>query len=367
MARLRTTIIKELLSYLRDPGTRRFMIGAPILQTVVFAFAATLDVQNLDVAVLDQDGGRWAHELVERIDGSWFTDELIAVHDMASLDEAVSQRQLAVGVRIGADFSRDIAAGQPGQVQLILDGRRANTAQIASSYIQAIVAQLNLEATDNGAAQLAPTVSLRHRYNTNLNYRWFMVVNLAAVQAFMLCLIVSALSIAREREMGTFDQMLVSPLTPMEIVIAKTFPAMLAGFVVFSLVSLLAVLVFGAPFAGSIAPLLLGLVMFLFAISGLGLLCSAVCRTQQQAFLNCFFGSIPLIMTSGFTTPVNNMPLWLQHVAELNPVKHFLLIMQGSFFKAQSAEIIFSNVWPLLLIALVTFTVAILVVQRKLE
>ena len=365
--RLKTMIVKEVLSYLRDPATRRFLFGAPILQTIIFSFAATLDVQNIDIAILDQDAGRWSHELVARVDGAWFTDELLVVHSAAELDDLIAQRKVMIALRIGPEFSRELNAGGTGQVQVLVDGRRANAGQISVGYLGAIVSELGAELRAASSDVALPTVSERHWFNPNLNYRWFMVANLAAVQAMMLCLLVTSLSIARERELGTFDQLLVAPVSPLDIIIAKSVPGLIAGVVVSVLVSLIAVYVFGAPFSGNPYLYLLSLAVFSLSVVGVGLLVSSFCETQQQAILGTFFGSIPFIMTSGFTTPVENMPDWLQQAVVINPLRHFLLVLQGSFFKAQSAAEILANMWPLVPIALVTMTVATIVVRRKLE
>jgi ABC-2 type transport system permease protein len=373
-SRLKPTIIKELLGYLRDPATSRFLLVAPIIQTVLFAFAATLDVRNVDIAVFDQDAGRWSHELVARLDGAWFTDELIPVYDRAALDELISQRRVVLGLHLGPEFSRDIGAGQTGQVQLLLDGRRANTAQLAASYVQRIAGQMGAEigasagpSVTAGVTRSTATMEVRHRYNTNLNYRWFMVVNLTGVLAMMMCLVVTSLSIAREREMGTFDQLLVSPLSSLEIMLAKVIPGLVAGCVVSSSVSLIAVFGFGAPFAGKLLLLLPMLLLFTISVSGIGLLVSSVCQTQQQAILGTFLGSIPVVLTSGFATPIENMPEWLQYASQANPLRHYIVVVQGIFFKAQPAAVLAANAWPLLVIGVMTFSVATIVVRRKLE
>jgi ABC-2 type transport system permease protein len=365
--RLNTMIIKEVISYLRDPTTRRFLIGAPLLQTVVFAFAATLDVQNIDIAILDQDAGRWSHELVARVDGAWFTDELLVVHSDRELDEMISQREVMIALRIGPEFSRQLNAGETGQVQVLVDGRRANAGQISVSYLGAIIAEMGAELQAANSAVPLPVVSERHWFNPNLNYRWFMVANLAAVQALMLCLVVTSLSIARERELGTFDQLLVAPVSSLEIIISKSVPGLIAAMVVGVLVSLIAVFVFGVAFTGNPLLYLLAMAIFSLSVVGIGLLISSFCETQQQAILGTFFLSIPFILTSGFATPVENMPQWLQELTMINPLKHFLLVLQGSFFKAQSTQEILVNVFPLLAIAPVTLAVAAFVVRRKLH
>ena len=360
--RLRVAIWKEVVSYLRDPATRRFLIGAPIFQTVIFAFAATLDVRNVDVVVLDQDNGHWSQELVARVDGAWFTDEVMTARDGRELQRLVDNREAVLGLRMDPGFSRAIDAGDSGILQVIVDGRRANAGQIAVSYLGAIVGELGA-----GISPISgPEIQQRHWFNSNLNYRWFMVANLSAVLGMMMCLVVTSLSIAREREMGTFDQILVSPMSPTEIIIAKAMPGMLAGYVVGSIIAALAVFVFGAPFTGSLLVYPLALALFVLSVVGMGLLISSICNTQQQAVMGTFFSSIPFVLTSGFATPVENMPLWLQRAAELNPLRHYLTVVQGSFFKGHGAVEIAGDIWPLLPLALVSLTVASLVVRRRL-
>lgn len=361
--RLRVAIWKEVVSYLRDPATRAFLVGAPILQTVIFAFAGTLDVQNVDLAVLDRDNGRWSYELVARLDGAWFTDDIYTVRDSRELKELVTARRALVGLRIDPDFSRRIESGQAASVQVIVDGRRANAGQIAVSYINVLVGELGAELQPG---ILQPRVRERHWFNPNLNYQWFMVANLSAMLGMMLCLVVTSLSISREREMGTLDQLLVSPISGSEIILAKTMPGMLAGYVVSLIITLLAVFAFGAPFTGSLLVFPVALALFVLSVVGVGLFISSICNTQQQAMLGTFFSSIPFVLTSGFATPVENMPLWLQRAAELNPLKHYLLVVQGVFFKSHGAVDVLQNVWPLLPLALVSLTVASIVVRSKL-
>ena len=364
--RLRIAVIKELISYLRDPATRRFLIGVPIFQTVIFAYAGTLDVRNVDLAVLDQDNGRGSYELVARVDGAWFTGEVLTVRDARELEDLIVNRRVLLGLRLGSDFSRRVESGQPGVVQVVVDGRRANAGQIAVSYLGSLVQDMGAELAPQRTAG-APEMRGRHWYNTNLNYRWFMIGNLSAVLGMMMCLVVTSLSIAREREMGTFDQLLVSPMTGTEIIIAKTIPGLLAGFVVSSIITALAVFLFGSPYTGAVWMFPLSLSLFILSVVGFGLVISSVCSTQQQAIMGTFFSSIPFILTSGFATPTENMPLWLQHLAELNPLKHYMVVVQGSFFKSYSATEIMNDIWPLVPIALVTYTVAVLVVRRRLE
>ena len=366
--RLLAVVIKEIRSYLRDPATRSLVLGAPVLQVILFSLAASLDVSNIDVAVLDQDEGRWSHELVARIDGASFTDAIVPAHSLGELNELIAQRRALVGVHIAADFSRRLTAAKEAQVQLLVDGRRANAGQVAVNYFGAVAEDLNVELIASGeAVGKAPQVRLRHWFNPNLNYRWYMVVNVSAGIALMLTMVVTALSIAREREMGTFDQLLVAPLNSVEIIIAKSVPGMMAGGVASVLVSLLAIFGFGVPFTGDLLAYLCSTLLFLLSVVGFGLVISSLCQTQQQAILGVFFGAVPFVLTGGFMTPVENMPEWLQLATELNPFKHYLLAVQGSFFRAQSFAQLWPSMWSLVLIAAVTLLSATLVVRRNLR
>jgi ABC-2 type transport system permease protein len=364
-ARLSVAIWKEMVSYLQDPTTRRFLIGAPIVQTVLFAFSATLDVQNIDVAVLDQDTGRWSHELVERVDAAWFTDEIISARDSRELEELITAREALVALHLAPDFSRRIDAGLPASVQVVVDGRRANAGQVATSYLATVVGELGAALVPASALQ-QPLLEERHWFNPNRNYRWFMVANLSGVLGMMMCLVVTSLSIAREREMGTFDQLLVSPISATEIIIAKTMPGMMAGFVVSLIITLLAVFAFGAPYTGQLLLFPFSLSLFVLSVVGMGLLISSLCNTQQQAIMGSFFSSIPFVLTSGFATPVENMPEWLQWGAELNPLKHYLVVVQGSFFKSHGLADVVANIWPLLPLALASLAIASIEVRSKL-
>lgn len=382
-SRLHAQVRKELLSTLRDPRARAVLIGPPLLQLVVFSYAATLDVRNVDVAVLDRDRGAVSRDLVQRVEAAWFVDE---VHVASSLDElgALIERQEALmALHVAAGFSADVAAGRPARAQLLLDGRRGNAAQIAAGYLGEIVAEMSRErappALPAQAASLDATTSsgsagtgraevvVRHWFNPNLRYVWFIVPSLAGILAMFISLLVTALSIARERELGTFDQLLVSPATSLEIIVGKTIPTLVLGTVLALVMVLAGIFVFRIPFTGSFALLFGSLLLFIVSVVGLGLMLSAVCQTQQQAILGTFALGIPMILISGFATPVENMPGWLQVVAEASPLKHFLIIVQGLFLKALPLADVLAHAWPMAVIAAVTLSTAVVFVQRRLQ
>lgn len=369
MSRLRAQIVKELLSTLRDPRARFVLIGPPLMQLFLFSFAATLDVKNVHLAVLDQDGGPVAIEWVQRLESAWFVEDLQRVEDLQALGQRIEGQQALMGIHIPPGFSGDVISGG-GTVQVLLDGRQANAAQIAFSYLGGISRQLTLElqgVSGAAGARALPQTVVRHWFNPNLNYIWFIVPSLSATLAMFIALFVTALSIARERELGTFDQLLVSPATSLEIIVSKTIPALVIGTALATLMVLAGIVIFRIPFTGSFALMLGSLLLFIASVVGIGLMLSAVCQTQQQAILGTFAIAIPLVLISGFATPVENMPPALQLAAQFSPLKHYLIIVQGSFLKALPPAEVFANAWPMAALALVSMSVAVIFVQRRLQ
>ncbi len=364
LSRLRAQIVKELLSVLRDPRSRFVLIGPPIVQLLVFSFAATLEVRNIDIAVLDRDAGRASHELVAQLGASSLVRTLHVARSESEMARMIDRQDVIAAIDIPEDFSRRAAAGRTAVAQVVIDGRRANAGQVTLGYLNAIAA--NAGAT---LAQRAPAdaVAVRHWFNPNLTYRWFVVPGLAGILTTFIALLVTALSIARERELGTFDQLLVSPCTPAEIIVAKTVPAFLVGTVLASVMIGAGVFLFGIPFTGSFGLLFACLMLFILSMVGIGLMISSVCSTQQQAILGTFAIGVPAVLMSGFATPVANMPELLQWIAQAIPLKHFLVILHGSFMKALPPAEVFANAWPMAAIAAVTLTLATLFVRSKLQ
>ncbi len=363
---LRAQILKELLCVLRDPRARTILIGPPLVQLLIFSFAATLEVRNATIAVYDRDGGVWSRELQQRCGAASFVGRIRVVHSERELSELIDRRQALLGLVIPAEFSREIEAHRPAAVQVVVDGRRANSGQVALGYLETIAAELGAQLARPG--QVAPQDAVvRHWFNPNLAYRWFIVPGLAGILAMMTALILTSLSIARERELGTFDQLLVSPATPTQIIVAKSLPALLIGTLLGMAMVAAGALLFQIPLRGSIPLLVLTMMLFMLSVVGLGLMLSAICMTQQQAILGAFAMAVPMILMSGFATPVENMPDMLRFVAEVLPLRHFLVIVQGTFLKALPQADIWSHTWPLMLISLITLGTATLWVRGRLQ
>lgn len=363
-SRLRAQIIKELLCLWRDPKSRFVLVGPPLIQLLVFSFAASLELRNVELGVFNRDQGAWSVELEARIAEARFIKGLWPMHSPEEIRSHIDRRDIMAAIEIPETFSRDMEKHHTAGVQLILDGRRANSTQILQGYLDRIIHDL---AQKPGMHAPPDIVSLRHWFNPNLTDRWFTVPGLGGILVMFVTLLVTSLSIARERELGTFDQLLVSPCTPMEIIIAKIVPALMMGLLLGSIMAGAAVFLFGIPFTGHFPLLLASLVLFILSIVGIGLMISSVCSTQQQAILGTFTIAVPAVLVSGFATPVENMPLWLQWISEGIPLKHYLIILHGCFLKAMPASAIMDHAWPLLLIALTTLTGATAFVRSRLQ
>ncbi len=365
-SRLRAQVVKEMLSILRDPRSRLIVFVPPLMQLMIFTFATTLEVRNADIAVYDRDSGHWSHELVARVAAADFVSKVHTVHSPGELRELIDRRKVIAAIGIGPEFSRDIAAGKTGTAQVIVDGRRSNAGQITVGYLNTIAADVAAAASGRDTRNTSPVV-VRNWFNPNLIYRWFVVPALSGILVFFSALMITSLSIARERELGTFDQLLVSPTTTLEIIVAKTMPALAIGAALGLMMIAAAAFLFGVPFEGSFLLLLPSLLLFILSVVGIGLMISSVSATQQQAILGAFAIGVPAVLMSGFATPVENMPTVLQWIAQGIPLKHFLVIVEGTFLKAMPASDIIANTWPLALIALVTLTLATIFVRSRLQ
>ena len=366
--RIRSLVVKELLALVRDPRGRFIVIVPPLVQMMVFTFAATQEVKNVPVAVLNRDSGVHARDLVERIEGSPNFSRVVHLRSDDEVRRAIDSRAVLMVVHIGPDFSRDVAAGRPAKVQLLLDGRRSNAAQLVAGYAGEIVARYGAEvAADRGAPPPASEVVSRVWFNPNLEPTWSTVPGLVAILTTLMGVMVTALSVARERELGTFEQLLVSPLSPGEIIVGKTLPALLIGLAEASGMVLVGALVFRVPLTGSVGLLYLGMLVYLAAVIGIGLFISSLVKTQQQAILGAFVYMVPAMLLSGFASPIENMPDWLQTLTLANPVRHFMVIAKGVFLKDMPAAEVARNLVPLAVIATATLSAATWLFRRRME
>lgn len=364
MIRLRALVLKELRALLGDKQSLRLLIMPVIMQLLVFPFAATLEVKNNTLAIFDEDDGPATSEIIQRLTRTPAFGKVVRLHSEAEMAAAIDRQDALVVLRFGPQFSESVSLGRPEPIQVLLDGRRSSSGQIAVSYVQQVLQ----------GVELAPTpplsrggLTVRHWYNPNLEYFRFIVPSLVAMITTLSALIVTAMSVAREREEGTLDQLLVSPLTPSFIFVGKAVPALIVAAIQASIILAGGVFGYGIAFQGSL-PLLYGcMVAYVAALVGVGLFISSICVTQQQAFLGVFFFVMPAILLSGYVTPVDNMPKWLATATWGNPVRHFIEITKGVYLKGAELHDFTANVVALLVIAAVTSSVALGVFQRRLS
>ncbi|HEY0255859.1 MAG TPA: ABC transporter permease [Candidatus Methylacidiphilales bacterium] len=364
--RIRALIIKELQALLNDPQGRQLLIMPVILQTALFPFAVTLDVQNNTLAVLNQDAGPISVELMQRFARAEAFTHFVQLHSEEDIRQTIDNQNALLVIYFPTNFSRDVLAGRPSTLQTIVDGRRSNSGQIANGYIQTIVQSYNDERANMIPGQSAVSqLVVRNWFNPNLDYKYFVLPCLVAIITTISVLVVTSLSIAREKEQGTFEQLLVSPLTPGMIMVGKAVPAVMVAVVQGTLIMLAAVFIYRVPFEGSLILLYISMVCYALSLAGFGLLISSICSSQQQAFLGVFSFMMPAVLLSGYAAPVDNMPGWLQVLTFANPLRHFIVIVKSIFLKGSSTLFVLENLWPLILIAIVTLSAANWMFRRQ--
>ena len=363
--RLFALIIKELQSLLRDPQTRFILIMPVLMQVILFPFAATLEVTNATIAIYDEDSSQVSIELTQRIARAKSFSHILMLNHSAEIEQTINEQKALLLLRFPQNFARQLMTGDGAKLQLILDGRHSNSAQIAANYVQQIISQYQQELLQDQSMVGKSELVIRNWYNPNLDYKWFVVPSLIAMIVTIGVLIVTSLSVAREREQGTLDQLLVSPLTTGQIFIGKAVPAMVIALFQGTIVLLAGILFYQIPFAGSL-PLFYGSMMF-YALSlvGFGLFISSLCSTQQQAFIGVFVFMMPAILLSGYISPVENMPVWLQNATWINPIRHFTDITKQLYLKDADLAIITPSLFALLVITITTGSVAYLLFRRK--
>ncbi|MDR1109138.1 MAG: ABC transporter permease [Deltaproteobacteria bacterium] len=352
MRRVRTLAVKEFLVLLRDPRGRSTLVVPPIIQLLLFAYAVTLEVNNVSVIFLNQDLGRHGHEITERVAASPYFSSIAFTDRPQGLGLALERQEALLAIQLPQDFSRTIEAGTGASLQVLSDGRRSNAVQIVTAYLTEIVNQYSLELAGEPAG--AVQAEGRHWFNPDLVYVWTIIPSLMAIITLIMTLNLSAMSLAREKELGTFEQLLVSPFSPAEIIIGKLIPAMILAVFESMLIFLLGRLLYGVPMRGSFLLLLASIVIFSFSVIGFGFFTSSIVKTQQQAIVGAFMFMVPSVALSGFAAPVENMPAWLQKAVILNPLKHALVILKGIFLKDMPAGEVWLNAWPLVAIGVVS-------------
>lgn len=372
LRRVFALIKKEFITIWNDPKTKGIIIGLPIMQLLIFSNAATMEVQNIDTAVLDRSQSAESRELISRFENSPRFRNFYYVDNEADFKNKLDTQKVQIGLLINNDFARNIKSGKPAEVQVVADGRQTNSASIASGYASQIISGYGTEITPsniNGKGTMSGAginLSVRNWFNPNLEYKWYILTVIVAMLSLVTTLILTSLSIARERELGTFDQLIVSPLSSFEILLGKSIPPLIIAMALTMVMTGFVIIFFHIPFAGSFILFMVSIFISLLAIVGVGLYISAVCNTQQQAILSVMTFMMPAVLLSGFISPIEDMPVFLQYITWLNPVRFFMVLTRGIFLKGMGLEDVITNLIPLIIIASITLTLAGRTFKRKL-
>jgi len=365
-ARLKQMLIKEFIQVFRDKRTRFVMFAPPIIQMLIFGYAATFEIHHVPTVVLDLDHSQESRELLSRFSASSYFDVQHQLTDQRQIADIIDRGKATIAIQIRAGFAENLRKGQTARVQVIVDGTNSNTALIALGYINQIAASFagdyqkdRIGRTAPQLVSLLPQVQLEQRpwYNEDLKSRWFFVPGVIGSLTLVLVTTLTAFAVVREREIGTLEQIMVTPIRPSEFILGKTLPFFLIGLLDVSLIATVGTLWFRVPFRGNIFVLLAGAVLFLLCMLGVGLLISTVSSTQQQAMVTSFFFIMPAITFSGFGFPISTMPQWLQYLTYFSPLRYFLVVLRGSYLKGVGFDIL----WPQML-AMFGFGLGLLVV-----
>jgi ABC-2 type transport system permease protein len=375
-ARVTPIVIKEFLEISRDKAARFLLIVPPIIQMLVFGYAATFEVYHVSTAVLDLDHSQESRELIARFTSSNRFDVVKVAQSQHDINATIDSSAAAVALVIHAGFAELLRKGQAAPLQVIVDGTNSNTALIALGYINTIAAGFAQDyATDlrrhvqgvQGMRQVQVTLEQRPWFNPDLNGRWFFVPGVIGTITLITVVNLTAFAVVREREVGTLEQIMVSPIRPAEFILGKTVPFFLVGLGEVALVVAVGVLWFQIPFVGNPLVLLLGTAVFLFSTLALGLLISTICSTQQQAFSANFFILSPFFILSGFAFPISSMPQVLQWFTYVNPLRYYLVVIRGVLLKGVGLSVLWPEFVAMAIIASVLLTLSILRFRKSLE
>ncbi|MGA2330520.1 MAG: ABC transporter permease [Syntrophales bacterium] len=369
--RIRELVRKEFILLFRYRRSRRVLIVAPLLQLLLFGYVVNYDIRVIQIAILDQSGTRESRMVADAFSANKIFRITQILQNDRELEQALLDTKVDMAIKIGPDLSKKIRKGETAEIQIIADGTMSNMASIRIAYAMLVIDKLNQDLLK----ELYPRhmdygkidARIRTWYNPNLDSQYFFVPGIVAFVIMLIALLLTSIAIIREKEAGTIEQLIVTPLKPIELIVGKTIPYIIISILQMVAVTIIAVVWFEIPLAGSVVLLFVATLLFLLSTLGVGLFISTVSSTQQQAMMTTFFFLLPFFMLSGFVFPIVNMPVVVQWLTYLNPLRYFLVIIRGIFLKGIGLEILWPQCAALTIIGLVVFTAAVRRFRKRLD
>lgn len=376
LGRLRGMLIKEFIQVFRDKRTRFLLFGPPVIQMLVFGYAATLEIRHIQTAVLDFDNSQVSRDLVSRFTASPYFEVRARPTNRRQIGDLIDRGTVTVALQINAGFAQDLRKGRTAHLQVIVDSSNSNTALIAVGYVNQIAGRFAQEYETERLLAISPlsqshlpsiVLDRRPWFNTDLDSQWFFVPGVIGNLILIMVVSLTAFAVVREREIGTLEQIMVTPIGRLEFILGKTVPFFLIGLLDTSLISLVGTLWFGVPFRGSIGVLAIGAVLFILCMLGIGLFISTISMTQQQAMVSGFFFNMPAITFSGFGTPISSMPEFMQWLTYLDPLRYFLDVLRGVYLKGVGLEVLWPHMAAMGVSALVMLSISVARFHKSLD
>jgi ABC-2 type transport system permease protein len=369
-ARIFNIARKELLQFRRDRRLLPMAIFAPMFQLVIYGYAISTTIANIDTAVYDLDRTQESRELIRTITSSNYFRLRYMVTDFRSIDDLIDRGDVTVAVIIPTDFAKNLSRGTATQVQVIVDGSDPSTATTALGYMQAIFRRYSENIIIKRLGRMPPTgvdARIRVWYNPTLESKNYMVPGIIAFVLMQITMTLTAFSIVREKERGTIEQLIVTPIRKHELILGKVLPYVAIGYLDIFLILLVGTKVFGVPVTGSVVLLLLLSGLFLLSTLGIGLFISTVSRNQQQAMMAISFIMMPSFLLSGFFFPIANMPAVIQLITYLIPLRYYLVIVRGVFLKGTGISLLWEQIIPLTIVGIIILSLSVVRFRKKLE
>lgn len=367
LERIKQMVIKEFIQVFRDKRMKAIVFFTPIMQLLVFGYAVTTDINNITTAYYDLDKSYESRELARRLESSGYFQIKYTPESVKEIQELVDRGKVLCAIQINNGFSKDMKKGIPTEVQVIVDGTDSNTATVAMDYATRIIIKYAKDIGLNISIKPAKiNLNTRAWYNPDLRSKNYNVPGVIAIVIMLTCLLLTSMAVVREREIGTMEQLMVTPLRPLELMIGKTIPFAAIGFLDVFLVTLVAVFWFDIPMKGSIQLMPLATAIYLLSVLGIGLFISTISRTQQQALMATFLFYIPAVLLSGFMFPIENMPKIIQYGTFINPLRYFLVIIRGIFLKGNGIGILWPQMAALLILGIAVMILSSLRFKKRL-